>query len=51
MKNYSKLELKLNKFLADQIFSLYGEDEFSSRRDYLNGFKDCFRFIESFNEK
>ena len=46
-----KLELELNKYLNNQLFLLYREDEFSSRRDYLSGFEHCFRFIESFNEK
>jgi hypothetical protein len=42
---------KLNEILANQVFMLYGDDEYIEKRNYINGFSDASNIILKYYEE
>ena len=55
--NYKRCSTELpcsddhNKQIVNLIDELYKEDDYTNRRNYINGYKDCFRFIQDFMKR
>ena len=45
MKIKDDLKLRINEYLNFKLRDAYGLDEFSTKREYTNGFKDAYYFI------
>jgi hypothetical protein len=55
--NYTRCSTELpniddyNEEVSKLVYILYKEDDYTNRRNYINGHKDSFRFLQDFIKK